>query len=295
MRAKRVRVSDGAVLDADPRLIADRVSHGSFDTTMAGAFDGQHLVTAFTQSGGVVATGSTIRMARLKPDGTILDPGGALVASDPDWYLYDPVVSASPKGHVLAGYVKLNPDPGLNVERLHFRWYGLSPPTPDGGIGGTPDATSPDAAADVAPVIDAGVDALPGMETGSVPDGGASEVASIADAGAADGAASDGSPGPDGSAGVADGDGLRDGPPADGSAGPDGSAGAADAAHADAGGAPDGAAQGGNSDASGSTTDAGPASPEPGCSCRLAGRGSSPGPLALSIFFAALLARRRRR
>jgi MYXO-CTERM domain-containing protein len=161
LMARRLRASDGTSPDQAPITVA-----ATFAPKLAAAFDGEHVLLAFTDLTGPFPEGTRVRLARLTQTGTLLDPTGVVVADDPHWDESDPVLSPSPLGRTLVAYKRRVPLSRGAPARVRWRWVGAAfPPAPDAAAD-----TQDGAAAGDAAVEDARADAAPADDGGTTPD-----------------------------------------------------------------------------------------------------------------------------
>ena len=252
---KRLRVSDATVLDAQPvRLLSYFRDYNRMFRAVA--FDGEHLLVA-----GPLSVPSELRLQRLTPEGSLLDPTGLRLATSPEPDA-EAALSAYPGRRTLLVTTRFAPAPGVFSDRLHFRWLGEATAPP------------PDAAA---PPVDAAVPNPGAPDAPAAPDVAAPDAAAPVDAGPpidapvapADSAAADGTaPGVDGGLDVA---GEPDTRPAD--------------ARAD----------GGSDVARDATADATTPGDDAGCDCQVGGQPGAAGIPGVLVVMAAVALRARAR
>jgi hypothetical protein len=294
LKARRLRVSDGTVLDSSDLVLANQLVSSSL------AFDGENFVFVWPA---VIPPGMSGWAAhRVSKSGTVLAPAIPITSIPSFQFASAPALSAGAGGKLLVGYTLYDDSADFQTERLRARLLGDPVAVPDAAVPPSPDA-APDQAppADLAATVDSGAP----VEDAAAPDAGVPdssgsgpEVAENADlappvddsARAADGPAVDGMAAPEdggqdlgalaGDAGPVPGDvgsGDRPASEADASSG--------DASLADVASPSADAAHDASAERPGSGTS---------CDCRLAGRPRSGG-FAFAFVTLALIARLRRR
>ncbi len=267
VRMRRIRISDGNLLDAEPTLLL--YNGGSPDHGVATGFDGEHLLVT-----GLKFPEREWRLQRVSTQGAVLDPAGVVLSPPANG---DFALSPSPGRRTLLVYSRFDPSPGNSTDRMQFRWLGALPPPPppvdppppppvDAPAPPPQDAAPPppvDAPAPMvdapAPMVDASVDASAPADASGPPDVGSNPDVPSGEV------AADGSPVATDAPGA---DAARDGAVTDAARDADGGR------NADAGGPPE---------------------EEPGCSCDVGSRRPGRGGAWVLLPIAALWLRRRRR
>ena len=163
IRARRVRMDDGALLDAGATSLLFHDGSSGRNTFAAG-FDGEHLLVATFQ----VKPGE-LRVQRMDIKGTWLDPTGQILLPATTWARLDVALSPSLDHRSLLISSDFDSAPGRSTERLRFRWLGpafvpSAPPVDAGPPPAPVDAGPPPAPVDAGPApapVDAGPPAVP--------------------------------------------------------------------------------------------------------------------------------------
>jgi hypothetical protein len=283
-RGRRVRVSDGTVLDSSDLTITTAALNTRRDYgRMVAGHDDEHFLFLWPSTAEQLPA---VRFGRVTFGGQVLDPSSVLVTVPDLWGSYDPAISVG-TGGVLSSYVRYASGPSLSADRLHWRWLGRAPPPPDAA---PPSDVAPDFAPDAGLPPDAPgmppIDAAVPVDAPSPPPVDAPPPPPVDAPGPQDDAASPpvDAPAPmvDGSADMLDAA-AEDRP--QGTVDTPGAESPSDGVVADATR---------DADASRDVDGGRPREEEPGCSCNVGARGNGRGGIGLLIAVAALCLRRRR-
>jgi hypothetical protein len=145
LKGRRLRLSDGMVLDAADLALNDKVG----GEQAALAFDGSGFVSSWV--GSVTPGISQVVAVRISRAGTVLDTPPTIVSSLPNGGWQGLALAAGADGKVLATYTVYDDAADMQTQRIRARLLGDPPPPPDAA------PPSPDVAPDVALPPDAGV------------------------------------------------------------------------------------------------------------------------------------------